>query len=180
MNEEQEPAALARVGARYLTPQNAVIFIGRLGSIHCVIDDREAYANVYCQLCFPIAAPLRYIAVCHTDDEGKEEQLGVIEELTAFSDETQGIIRRSLRRQYFEQTIARVHSVKWEFGLLVLEVSTEEGRRSFMMRWQHDRAVDFGKNGKVLLDVWDNRYIIPSVEDLPPADRGRLMRFIYW
>jgi len=50
-----------------------------------------------------------------------------------------------------------------------------------MMRWQHDKAIEFGKeNGKVLLDVFENRYIIPSIDELPRSDSERLLRFIYW
>jgi hypothetical protein len=32
----------------------------------------------------------------------------------------------------------------------------------------------------VLLDAFDNRYIIPDVRQLPAADRLRFSAFIYW
>ncbi len=48
------------------------------------------------------------------------------------------------------------------------------------MRWRYDRTQDFGESGKVLLDVYENRYIIPDVNSLPKADREALTRFIYW
>jgi len=172
--------ALQKVGARYLTPEDTHIFIGRLGSLHCIVDDSEAYANVHCILTFPISHPDQYISVCYSDDEGKEQEIGIIKNLYLFSEEIQKLVRESLGRRYFEQFITRIFDVKWEFGLLFFDVETEEGHKKFTMRWQHDRALEYGKSGKVLLDTFENRYVIPSLQSLPQADRNRLMRFIYW
>jgi hypothetical protein len=48
------------------------------------------------------------------------------------------------------------------------------------MRWQVDRTQDYGTHGKVLLDVYDSRYIIKDLRDLPNEDLERLTRYIYW
>jgi hypothetical protein len=48
------------------------------------------------------------------------------------------------------------------------------------MRWAQDRAVDYGQKGKVLIDVNDNRYLIPDVEAMPVKERTDFTRFIYW
>ncbi len=172
--------SLRDVGVRYLTPENTHLFIGTLGSLHCIVDDKEAYANVYCLLTFPISYPQNYISVCYSDDEGKEQEIGVIEALDDFPEEAQKLVQQSLARQYFEQVIRRIYDTRWEYGLIFFDVETDSGRKHFSMRWQHDKALEYGRNGKVLLDTFNNRYVIPSVPDLPGADRNRLMRFIYW
>ncbi len=167
-------------GAQFLTPANTKIFIGRLGSLHCVVNDQSAFANVYGLLCFPIFDPQHYIAIRYTDDNGKEQDIGIIEDLAVFPQAVQTLIKESLRRQYFEQIITQIQGVRWEYGLLFFDVGTADGNKTFLMKWQQDKAIEYGKNGKVLLDIFENRYIIPSVDDLPKADRERLMRFIYW
>jgi hypothetical protein len=48
------------------------------------------------------------------------------------------------------------------------------------MRWAQDRAVDFGQNGKVLIDVDDNRYLLQDLDALSPRERADFQRFIYW
>ena len=48
------------------------------------------------------------------------------------------------------------------------------------MRWQHDRAVDYGRRGKVLIDVDDNRYLIPDLEQLSQREFDEFRRYIYW
>ncbi len=171
---------LRDVGVRYLTPQNCHLYIGTLGSLHCIVEDKEAYANVYCLMTFPISHPYSYISVCYSDNEGKEQEIGVIEKLDNFSEEVQNLVKQSLGRHYFEQTILRIHDSRWEYGLIFFDVETDSGRKQFSMRWQHDKALEYGRHGKVLLDTFNNRYVIPSVPDMPAADRNRLLRYIYW
>ena len=48
------------------------------------------------------------------------------------------------------------------------------------MPWRHDRAEDFGTGGKVLLDVNENRFIVPDVMALPAKDQRRFTNYIYW
>jgi hypothetical protein len=48
------------------------------------------------------------------------------------------------------------------------------------MPWRHDRAFDYGRRGKVLIDLENNRYLIPDLEKLPPRQRNEFQRYIYW
>ena len=109
LEKNKERHNLRDVGVRYLTPQNCHLYIGTLGSLHCVVDDKEAYANVHCLMTFPISQPYSFISVCYSDDEGKEQEIGVVETLESFSDELQKLIRESLGRQYFEQKIQKIY-----------------------------------------------------------------------
>lgn len=175
-----ERMKLDAVGARYLDAAKTRIFEGRLGSMHCIVEDAEAFANVYCKLCMPVRHPTRYISVWHTNDENKEKQIGIIENLDTFPVEARELVLDSLSHQYFERAVERIYDVKWQFGLLFMDVQTKEERTEFMMRWQHDRAIEHGDHGKILLDVFENRYVIADMRALPSGDRDRLMRFIYW
>ncbi len=177
---EDTKRSLRAVGVRYLTPQNCRLYIGTLGSLHCIVDDKEAYANVYCLMTFPISYPYQYISVCYSDEEGKEQEIGVIESLDQFPLDVQQLVKNSLGQHYFEQIIYRIYDTRWEYGLIFFDVETDSGRKQFSMRWQHDKALEYGRNGKVLLDTFNNRYVIPAVSELPASDRNRLLRFIYW
>ena len=48
------------------------------------------------------------------------------------------------------------------------------------LRWQGDKAYDYGQSGKMLIDTEDNRYLIPDVSQLPERDRKLFERYIYW
>ena len=48
------------------------------------------------------------------------------------------------------------------------------------MRNSHGAAQDFGAAGKLLIDVDDNRYLVPDIEALPRRQQTLFRRFIYW
>jgi len=76
--------------------------------------------------------------------------------------------------------VSRIHDIYMKWNLLNLDAETDKGRVKFYMRWSQDKAVDYGKNGKVLIDVDDNRYLIPDVDELPMKERVEFTRYIYW
>ena len=172
--------SLKKVGVRILKPENTKIFIGRLGSVHCVVDNETAYANIFFLLTFPVHLPDKLISVCNTDDEGRDEEIGIIENIQIFPAEIQKIVKNRLKRHYFEQIITRIFDIKLEYGLLFLQVETTNGRQNLSMHWRRGKALEYGQNGKVLLDTFENRYIIPNLDDLPTKDYNRLTRYIYW
>ncbi|MCK5738620.1 DUF1854 domain-containing protein, partial [bacterium] len=145
-----------------------------------VVDNDTAYPNIFFLLTFPVHLPDKLISVCSTDEEGRDEEIGIIEDIKIFSEEAQKIVKSSLKRHYFQQTITRVFEIKLEYGLLFLKVETTNGRQDLSMHWRRGKALEYGQNGKVLLDTFENRYIIPNLDDLPTKDYNRLVRYIYW
>jgi len=168
------------VGLRQLTPESTKIFSGTFSLIHCLVKGDGLYRGVFAVMLFPISHPDRFISLCYHDFEDKIREIGVVVDLEEFPKEQQELVRASLAKHYYEKIITRVHSVRCEYGLLVLDVETKQGTEQFMVPWRHDRAEDFGASGKVLLDAHDNRYVIPDISSLPPADRRRFTNYIYW
>ena len=171
---------LAGIGVRLLTPEKATIFEGTFSLMHCAVKDDTLYRGVFAVMMFPIRYPDRFISMRYTDVKDKEQEIGVIADLGVFPEETQKLVRANLLKHYCEQIVTRVYGVENRFGLLFFEVETQLGRREFVMPWRGDRAEDYGPNGKVLLDAFDNRYIIRDVSKLPTADRNEFTSFIYW
>lgn len=168
-------------GLRRLTPCNARLYMGQHSVLHCEIDRDALYRGVFPVLMFPIRHPDRFISVCYTDEaDDKEKEIGIIEDADVFPADQQELIRKSLDRQYHEQVIQRILKIRYEYGLLFFEVETQRGRESFAMPWRNDRAEEHGENGKVLLDAFDNRYVIPDVQALPTADQHRFTSYVYW
>ena len=172
---------LAGMGVRLLTPENATIFEGTFSLMHCAVKGDTLYRGVFAVRMFPIRYADQYISLRYTDLKDKEMEIGVIEDLKTFPEETQRLVRHTLVKHYYEQTLTRIYSVENQFGLLFFDVETKQlGRRQFVMPWRGDRAEDFGPTGKTLLDAFDNRYIIPDLAALPAADRNAFTSFIYW
>jgi len=178
--EPDSGQALLATHVRRLTPDTTHIFEGTFSLLHCAVKDDTLYRGVFTVLLFPVTHPDSFVSLRHTDDKDKVLEIGVIEDLRAFPEDQQKLVRAALSRQYYEQIITRIYTVKCEFGILFFDVETQRGREQFMMPWRIDRAEDYGHNGKVLLDALDNRYIVPDVLALPPADHRRFTSYVYW
>ena len=70
--------------------------------------------------------------------------------------------------------------MKLDQGYLVFRVQTDHGPTRFTMRWTQSQAQEFGERGKVLLDVEDNRFLVPDTDKLPQRERELLQRYVYW
>jgi len=90
------------------------------------------------------------------------------------------LIRAALDRRYLLRRIETIEAIELQHGCLEFRVGTPAGRMSFTMRWQQSQVQDFGEHGKILLDLEDNRYLIPHVGKLPVRQRELLQRYIYW
>lgn len=171
---------LSTTGVRRLSVETTKVFEGAFTLLHCAVQGDQVYRGVFAVLMFPIHYPDRYISLRYTDEKDKIREIGIIEDLSTFSLETQQLLKRTLAKHYHEQIISRVYEVRDEFNMLFFDVETQRGRQQFIMPWRHDRAEDFGENGKVLLDVSDNRFIVPDVMALSPQDQRRFTSYIYW
>lgn len=176
----ETPARIYAAGIRVLTPDTCRIFEGTFSLLHCMVKGDILYRAVFAGRLFPIRHPDRYITLHHTDTDEKDKEIGIIEDLAAFSPDQQALVVKSLAAHYYEQVIQRVYEIRNEYGLLFLDVETQRGREDFVMPWRYDRAEDYGETGKVLLDAFDNRYIIRDVSALPAKDRSRFQKYIYW
>lgn len=175
----------SEVGIVYLDPKTTRIFTGAHDLLHVQIETpnwkgERLFRGVFAAMAFPISQPDKFISLRYFEEDGRDKEIGMIENPLEFPEEIQELIQRSLARNYYELKIHRVFTVEFKYGLLFFEVETEKGKGEFQMRWRYDRTQDFGENGKVLLDVYENRYIIPDVTALPKIDREALTRFIYW
>ena len=174
-------ALLVTTGFRRLTPETTTIFEGAFSLLHCQVKgDATAYRGVWAVRMFPVTQPDAYVSLRYTDASDKEQEIGIIERLSDFPSAAQNLVRATLVKQYHQLTITRVLGITCNYGLLFFNVETTQGPCAFMMPWRQDRAEDCGSRGKVLLDSLDNRYIIPDVQALPPADRRTFLSYIYW
>jgi hypothetical protein len=85
-----------------------------------------------------------------------------------------------LRRRFFMRVVTSIEDIQSKHNLLSFRVMTDQGPVEFAMRSSHSQALDFGRGGKVLIDVDDNRYLIEDVAALCKRDRLLFCRHVYW
>ena len=181
-----EDGRMVATGVRRLSPEDTHIFEGTFSLLHCAVKGDNLYRGVFAVLMFPIRYPDKYVSLWYTDidtqdaNKDKDREIGLIEDMSAFPEEARRLIRESLVKHYYERIVARVHKVAYRHGLLFFDVETRHGPQEFVMRWSYDRAEEYGAHGKVLLDAFDNRWIIPDLTALPAKDRLEFTAYIYW
>jgi len=170
---------------RLLTPENCLIYTGRHDVLHVKVLNERTYGGVFAVYAFPVAFSDKFISLLCTnqksgDKEAKDMEIGIIEDLSIFPEEQSRLVRTALARRHFVHTVTRIINIEWDHGLMLFDVNTDKGQVKFRMRYQTMNAVDYGKKGKVIIDVHDNRYVIPDVELLEDGERREFQRYIYW
>ncbi|HUS47354.1 MAG TPA: DUF1854 domain-containing protein [Phycisphaerae bacterium] len=165
---------------RFLTPKVCKVHLGVHSALHVTVKDERIYGGVYAAYAFPVAYPNGYISLLHRSGEGDDVEIGIIRDLKEFPQDQAELVRRALDRRYFVHTITAINEIGWKYGLVSMDVETDKGNAKFLMQWRHDRAVDYGRRGKVLIDVDQNRYLIPDLGRLSPGERSDFTRVIYW
>ncbi len=165
---------------RWLTPENATIHLGNLGALHVTIREELPYGGIFALRCMPVRHPWEYISLRYLDHEKREVEIGLIRDLQDWPEAQRELVRTALLNRYFVHTIQCIQEILFFNGYLNFKVETDLGPMEFMMRWQGDRAQDYGPAGKMLLDTEENRFLIPDVQGLPDKERAIFTRYIYW
>ena len=165
---------------RYLDPSMCRFYPGNFAALHIEITGIWVYGGVYAAYCFPVEHREEFIAIIQSRRTGDDIEIGVLRRLKDFPVDQVNLVQAALQRRYFFHTVERIRHIGWDGGYVSMRVDTDKGQVSFLMRWSNDRAVSFGRDGKLLIDVDDNRYLIPRVNDLPSRERTVFTRIIYW
>jgi len=167
---------------RYLTPEIAKIHLGNRGALHVSVVNDRIYGGVYAVYLFPVRQQGRYISLRHTvpGEKNEDVEIGIIVDLSPWPAESRRLVEEALERHYFIHRIQKINHICMKYGFVELDVITDKGPAVFLMYWRSDQAVDYGRGGKILLDVDQNRYLIPDINSLDPHERSEFDRYIYW
>ena len=165
---------------RWLRPEIANIHLGNLGALHVTVMNEASYGGVFAIRCLPVHYPEQYISMRYLDAEKHEVEIGIIRNLDDWPLKCRELIGESLLKRYFLHTIVGINRIEVLGGYLNLNVETDSGPAQFMMRWQRDRAYNYGHGGKLMIDTDETRYLIPDLEALSESERRLFMRYIYW
>jgi hypothetical protein len=143
-------------------------------------SEEQQVEDLFVVRTFPASHPDQYLSIRQWKTDGEEPEIGMIADLQQWPVEQQTWIRQTANRRYLLRVIQRVYRSKLDHGFLELDVETDIGRQTILMRWTQSQAVDYGDQGKLITDTEENRWIVPSIDQLPAADRERFLQFIYW
>lgn len=122
-----------------LTPKNARFFHsqGGLISLELTNEDgtKEIFERVVVLRAFPISNPDEFLAIREPDTSRLEgEEIGMIEDISIFDEETLKLLHEELDRRYFIPKITKINSVKEKFDYSYWDVKTDSGSVTFVMQ----------------------------------------------
>jgi ATP-binding cassette subfamily B protein len=138
------------------------------------------YRSVFALRCFPVLHPSKYISIRAMNGDGRIVEYGIIRDLAEWDEETQRLVNASLARRYFFHTVTDIEAIRKFSQFLAITAKTDLGTVDFILRYQPDSAPEFGKTGRMLMDVEDNLYVIPDVNQLSDHAKSILNRYVYW
>ena len=165
---------------RWLSPENCRLLRDSRQTLWLERDDEPAKGGVFAVRCFPAERPDEFVSLRHADADGQQHELGIIRQVSDWPEAQQAMLREALQRRYLLHEIRSIAAIKLEHGLLDFAVETHHEACHFTMRWSQSAVQDFGPRGKLLLDVDDNRWLVPDVEALPRRQQLLFRRFVYW
>ena len=177
--EEADTKATPKNTLQWLDPATHEFRIGTHGRIE-LLEKESGLVSVFVVRTFPATHPEEYLSVRGWNDSGEEIELGMLRSLADWPAESQNAVRTALKRRSLVRTIHAVHDVKLGHGYLDFDVETDVGRQQFTTRWTGSQAIDFGPDGKMLIDTEENRYVVPQVSALPAPDREKFLHYVYW
>ncbi|MHB1426747.1 MAG: ABC transporter transmembrane domain-containing protein [Gemmataceae bacterium] len=164
---------------RWLRPDETRLQLGERDTLQAAVG-AALYDGLFAVRALPATYPDRFISLRYADDDGQEHEVGLVRDLAEWPAEDRALLEQALARRYYVRVINAIHSIEFKYNLLTFEVETDRGPVCFTIRNSHSQAQDYGDNGKLLVDVDDNRYLIPDLDALPRRQHLLFRRFVYW
>ena len=179
-NPETGLAPINTYKTRWLKPEFTRLRRGPARELQVEVAGEENYRGVFSLWCFPITFPNRYITLSYHDTEGRTREIGIIENLADWPKESQALVKNALLQHYLFHYVEKVYSVRKFSQFLSVRARTHIGNVDFVLRHSSDSAKNYGANGKMLIDIEDNLYIVPDINALSRTERDTFERYIYW
>jgi hypothetical protein len=138
------------------------------------VEDDRSYLDVKVVAAFPRSDRERFIGFL----DGKDKVIGLVADTREMDEESRTTALKALRRHYFMPTIARVHSMREEYGAVYFDVDTDCGRRQFVCKGLRDAIEDMGEGEIIVPDVDGNRYRVADWNALDPRSKRLLERVV--
>lgn len=157
-----------------LEPAKLSLFRDKTGKVRATVAEDRSFLDVRVVRCFPQTNPDRFWAL--TDRQSRV--IGIVQDPDRLDNVSRNAAEDALRHQYFLPVITAVYALKEEFGAIYFDVDTDRGRRSFVAKGVRDAVEERDDGEIVLVDVDENRYVIPDWTRLDPRSRKHIERIV--
>ncbi|MFD1677597.1 DUF1854 domain-containing protein [Alicyclobacillus fodiniaquatilis] len=156
---------------RQLNPETIVFHRGKSGVLEATIDGIW-YEEVALARGFPLSEPDRFIVI---SVPGKEEEIGVIDDLRALPRESRQYAEQELMLRYLVPIVTRIERIKQEPGMWRWKVQTDRGQMELLLRNLHDHIQTLDGERMMVTDV-DGQRCEVRIDALDTRSRAQLKK----
>lgn len=173
MTQAYEQTTPDTLKTEFLSPADCRFFQTENGFLGAVINN-ETYRRVQLRRALPFQNPDDYICITDVD----KNELGIIEHLSAFSEDQQALANEELRLCYYAPEITDILTVKEKMGHFYFDVKIGADKKSFTVK-------DPSKNIRTLdktifiTDIDGNRFFITDISAISSKSRRKLDPYLY-
>ncbi|MDK1030711.1 MAG: DUF1854 domain-containing protein [Planctomycetia bacterium] len=180
--DEQEPAPRdhAYKPINFVEPEQLSLDLDENGQLGVSIDGGELYHGVRCYYAFPVSDPYHYVSFRHRPDNQPDREIGILRNMWSMSTRDRQLVLDALEKRYLVHKIQTINSLRERFGYLFFDVDTDRGRMEFCLPRRGRFIREYGENGKVILDITENRYIIPDLDKLSRRELAMFRQHVFW
>jgi hypothetical protein len=144
------------------------------------VEGEETCHGVRCYYAFPVTDPYHYVSFRYRPDNEPEREIGILRDLWSMSARDRQLILDALEKRYLVHKIQNINTLREEYGYLFFDVDTDRGRRNFSLPWRGRFIREYGDNGRVIIDVNENRYVVLDLDALSRRELALFRKYIYW
>lgn len=157
-----------------LDPARLTLFRDESGRLRVTLEGDRTFLDVRVARAFPFSEPDRWFGLL----DGRDRSIGLLESLAGLDPDSRAAAEASLRERYFLPEVTSIHEMREEFGVVYVEVDTDRGRRTFVVKGIRD-SIETREDGSVMFyDVDGNRYRVASAERLDERSARLLGNFL--
>ena len=150
--------------------QTLRLFYDPPGTLRLTVGEERSYPSVKLFLAAPLSRPGRYLSL----QDGKGEEIVMVENLQDFAPESRSIAEEEIRRRYLTARVEAITEIKNEFGVTYWQVETDRGPRDIVVQSLTESCVWLSDTHILLIDADGNRFEIADRRALDAASRLEL------
>ena len=158
----------------YITPEDR--FERTEGGFVDLYCKGELHKSVKVVRLFPFTDADKYISIREGDEKARE--IGIIEDISTMSAETQKILKEQLALNYFTPVIQKIYSIKDELGYAYFHVLTDKGECKFAINMASNAVTKLSDDRLVITDLDENRFEVRDVNALTMKEKRKLDLFL--
>ena len=158
---------------RWLDPESATVTWDGPDGL-CLELDGIVHRELQAIYAFPATHPDGFVSLRKRDPLGGDVEIGLVRRLADWPEAAQQALRRSLNRRYLLRRITALQTLRTAGDRIECTAETDTGPATFRLDPRSDGHQVYGRNGRLLVDVDRNYYVISDLDALPARQRRLL------